>query len=448
MKNDLFRTLPQVERALEDPRIAAWCPVLSRPLAARVVADTLARIREEIRSTGAAPLETEVLGRIDRECALLASRRIRKVINGTGIVLHTNMGRAPLPASVWDGAAAANTGYANLELDLGSGRRGKRNGICPDLLRLLTGCDDALIVNNNAAAVLLLLAGLAKGKEVIVSRGEQVQIGGGFRIPEILSLSGARLVEVGTTNITTVKDYTAVVTSDTAMVLVVHTSNFRIRGFTETPKLAELAAALPPNVICAVDQGSGTTTETIPGEERVSTLIRQGAHLVCFSGDKVLGGPQAGIIAGRADLVALLSEHPLVRAFRPGKVVYSLLEQSLLARLNGTATGHAEKVLSVSRDELTRMGMRILEGLPPGKVALVDSEISTGGGSAPDEVAPSLSLEIAPSGSADDGLRLLRERPTPIIGIIVSDRIRLSLATMYGEDERAIAEALRDLVRE
>jgi L-seryl-tRNA(Ser) seleniumtransferase len=446
MKNDLYRTLPQVERALEDPRIAAWCPVLSRPLAARVVADTLAEIREEIRTSGGAPRETEVLGRIDRACAGVASRRIRKVINATGIILHTNMGRAPLPASAWQAAGPANTGYANLELDLQNGRRGRRNGICPDLLRILTGCEDALVVNNNAAAVLLLLCGLARGKEVIVSRGEQVQIGGGFRIPEILALSGARLVEVGTTNITTVSDYTSAITAETAMVLVVHTSNFRIRGFTESPKLTELAALLPPSVILAVDQGSGTTTETIPGEERVAALIRQGAALVCFSGDKVLGGPQAGIIAGRAGLVAVLAAHPLLRTFRPGKVVYSLLEQCLVERLNGAAVGHAEKVLAVSREELAGMGQRILEQLPPGTATLVDSEISTGGGSAPDEFAPSLSLELAPRGSAEESLRVLREMPTPVIGIIANDRVRLSLATMYGEDERYIASAVRALL--
>ncbi len=448
MTHDLFRTLPQVERTLEDPRVAAWCAVLSRPLVARIVADTLAVIREEIRQKGAAPEEPEVLERIDGECRLVASRRIRKVINATGIILHTNMGRAPLPRSAWEAAASANTGYSNLELDLGTGKRGRRNGICPDLLRLLTGCEDSLVVNNNAAAVLLVLSALARGREVVVSRGEQVQIGGGFRIPDILALSGARLVEVGTTNITTLSDYTRAVTDATAMVLIVHTSNFRIRGFTEKPLLADLAAALPPHVLLTVDQGSGTTSERLSGETRVSALLKQGAHLVCFSGDKVLGGPQAGIIAGKAELVRKLSVHPLLRAFRPGKSVYSLLEQCLVERLNGTAPGYAEKVLAVPHKELARMGRRVLKGVSRDKARLVDSQISTGGGSAPDEFTPSISIEITAGGRAEAVLQSLRELPTPIIGVIAGDSVRLYLATMYGEDERAIGDSLRALLGE
>ncbi len=446
MTNDLFKTLPQVERILEDPGIAAWYPALSRPLVAHVAADTLAIIREEIREKGVAPEEADILSRIDGACRRLASRRICKVINATGIILHTNMGRAPLPATAWEAVAPTNTGYSNLELDLETGKRGRRNGICPDLLRLLTGCEDALIVNNNAAAILLVLSALAKGKEVIVSRGEQVQIGGGFRIPEILALSGAKLVEVGTTNITTVADYTRAVTDETAMVLIVHTSNFRIRGFTDRPRLAELSAALPPAVLLAVDQGSGTTSERLSGETRVSTLFKDGAHLVCFSGDKILGGPQAGIVAGKAGIVRTLSAHPLQRALRPGKSVYSLLEQCLVERLNGSATGYAEKVLSVTHAELARMGRRILKGIPHEKARLVDAQIATGGGSSPDEYRPSLSIEITPEGRPEDLLRSLRELPTPIIGVIAGDAVRLYLATMHGENERAIAESLRALL--
>jgi L-seryl-tRNA(Ser) seleniumtransferase len=446
MDNGLFRNLPQVERVLEDHSIVPWCRVLSRPLVARLVADTLQTVRDEIRNQSAAPQEAEVWRRIREACAALANKRIRKVINATGIVLHTNMGRAPLPSTVWNAASAVNTGYANLELDLVSGRRGKRNGLCPDLLRLLTEADDALVVNNNAAAVLLMLTVLARGRQVIVSRGEQVQIGGGFRIPEILSLSGAQLVEVGTTNITTLADYRGAITNATAMVLVVHTSNFRVRGFTEKPEIAELAAALPAHLILAVDQGSGTTTESIGGEDRVATLIKKGAQLVCFSGDKVLGGPQAGIIVGRSDLVTALSSHPLARAFRPGKAVYSLLEECLVERLNGIAPGKAQAALSVPREELVQMGKRILQGLPGDRVGLVEAEVTTGGGSAPDESVPSPFIEVTPRCMADEALRILRGQPTPIIAIISDGRVRLSLATMYGEDETAIAASLHALV--
>jgi L-seryl-tRNA(Ser) seleniumtransferase len=448
MTNDLLRTLPPVERMLEDTRIAPWCALLSRPFVARIIADALAEIRGEIRTSGAAPDESEVVRHIEGACRRVAARRIRKVINATGIILHTNMGRAPLPRSAWDAATAVNTGYANIELDLDTGKRGRRNGICPDLLRLLTGCEDALVVNNNAAAILLVLSALAAGKEVIISRGEQVQIGGGFRIPEILGLSGARLVEVGTTNITTLSDYTGAITDRTAMVLIVHTSNFRIRGFTEKPELAELAAALPPHVLLTVDQGSGATTEDLPGETRAATLLKQGAHLVCFSGDKVLGGPQAGIIAGKAELVRALSAHPLLRAFRPGKSVYSLLEQCLVEKLNGATIGYAEKILAVPPRNLQLMGRRILKGIPKEKARVVDSKISTGGGSAPDEFLPSLSIEVTSGARPSEVLQRLRDLPIPIIGIIEDDTVRLSLATMYGEDERSLSAALRSILGE
>jgi L-seryl-tRNA(Ser) seleniumtransferase len=420
MDNDLFRGIPQVERVLEDPRIARWFPVLSRPLAARTVSSALEAVRSRVRESGEKP--ADVMDGVVAACASAASRRLRRVINGTGIILHTNLGRAPLPRAVWEAAAPVNTGYSTLEMDIRSGRRGKRGGIVP--------------------AVLLGLSALAKDREVLVSRGEQVQIGGGFRIPEILALSGARMVEVGTTNITTIEDYLRAVTPATAMVLVVHSSNFRIRGFTEAPGTASLARGLPPGVVLAVDQGSGTTTEDIRGEEKVRAHVAQGAHIVFFSGDKVLGGPQAGIAAGRADLVRQMSAHPLARAMRPGKAVYALLEELLVARLNGTAKGHAEAVLSLTRDELARMGRRILRRVPAGAARVVASELSTGGGSSPDESSPSLSIEITAERDPAQVLALLRGMPVPIIGTIAGGRVRLSLATMHGEDERVIAEAI------
>jgi len=431
---------------LEHPGIAARCSVLSRPLVARIVSEVLGEARDEIRDRGTVFEESALVRRIEQECERLASKRIRKVINATGIILHTNMGRSPLSRAVWEKAADANTRYSNVELDLSTGRRGSRNGICPELLSLLTGCEDALVVNNNAAAVLLTLTALARGKDVIVSRGEQVQIGGGFRIPEILALSGARLIEVGTTNITTLADYSEAVTESTAMVLLVHTSNFRIRGFTEKPDVAELAKSLPPDVVLAVDQGSGTTSENIAGETRVRSLLEKGAHLVCFSGDKVLGGPQAGIVAGRKDLVRRLAAHPLLRVVRPGKTIYSLLEEHLVARLNDGGIGQAERILALPPEELRTMGKRILEKIPEGRASLASSKISTGGGSAPDEYFPSLSIELASEQKPEDLLRSLRNLETPIIGVIEDGRVRLSLATMHGESEHDIATAIRTVL--
>jgi L-seryl-tRNA(Ser) seleniumtransferase len=440
--NDRYRGIPQVEKLLEDPRIARWFPALSRPLAARVVAGALAGVRAGIRESGTRPAEGEVVAAAEAACTRTAARRLRRVVNATGVILHTNLGRAPLPREVWEAAAAVNTGYSTLEMDIATGRRGRRGGIVPDLLGVLTGCEDALVVNNNAAAVLLGLSALAAGREVIVSRGEQVQIGGGFRIPEILALSGARMVDVGTTNITTAEDYARALGPDTAMVLSVHPSNFRIRGFTESPGTAALASALPPGVVLAVDQGSGTTTEDIRGEEKARAHLAQGAHLVFFSGDKVLGGPQAGIAAGRADLVRRMGAHPLARALRPGKAVYCLLEELLVARLNGAAAGHAERILALTKDDLARMGRRILRRLPAGAARLVPSRLSTGGGSSPDESVPSLSLELAAARDPQAVLQDLRRLSVPIIGTIADGRVRLALATMHGEDERAIAATI------
>jgi L-seryl-tRNA(Ser) seleniumtransferase len=442
MSNDLYRGIPQVEKLLEDPRIARWFPVLSRPLAARLVADALGAVRAGIRESGTRPADDGIVAAADSACARTAARRLRRVINATGVILHTNLGRAPLPRETWESASRVNTGYSTLEMDIATGRRGRRGGIVPDLLRLVTGCEDAIVVNNNAGAVLLGLAALGAGREVIVSRGEQVQIGGGFRIPEILALSGARMVEVGTTNITTAEDYERALGPDTAMVLSVHTSNFRIRGFTEAPGTAALARLLPPGVVLAVDQGSGTTTEDIRGEEKVRTHVAQGAHLVFFSGDKVLGGPQAGIAAGRADLVRTMGAHPLARVLRPGKAVYSLLEELLVGRLNGDVRGSAERMLSLTRDELARMGRRILRRLPAAAARLVASEVSTGGGSAPDESIPSLSLELLTARDPQAVLADLRAGPVPIIATISDGRVRLALATMHGEDERMIAAAI------
>jgi L-seryl-tRNA(Ser) seleniumtransferase len=447
MDNELYRSIPQVEKLLEEPNIARWFPVLSRPLAARVVSEALDDVRAGIRDAGARPGAAEVLAAVDAACARTAGRRLRRVVNATGVILHTNLGRAPLPRTVWESSAAVNTGYSTLEMDVGTGRRGRRGGIVPDLVRVLTGCEDALVVNNNAAAVLLGLSALAAGREVIVSRGEQVQIGGGFRIPEILALSGARMVEVGTTNITTAEDYARALTPDTALVLIVHPSNFRIRGFAESPGTAALARVLPPGAVLAVDQGSGTTTEDIRGEEKVRAHLAQGAHLVFFSGDKVLGGPQAGIAAGKADLVRKMAAHPLGRALRPGKAVYSLLEELLVERLNGSVTGHAERILSLTRGELERMGRRILRKIPAGTARLVASELSTGGGSAPDESVPSLSLELTTTRDPQAVMEELRSLPVPVIGTIANGRVRLALATMHGEDERGIAAAIAAVSR-
>ena len=440
--------LPQVEKLLQSERLCCWFSRLSRPLAARLTAEAIAESRRRILAGDQVPEPEVILEDAVRRCRLAARRRIHHLINATGVMLHTNMGRAPISRTAWRSAEAVNTGFSNLELDLQTGKRGKRKGIIPELLSLLVGAEDALMVNNNAAAVFLILSALAKGREVVVSRGEQVQIGGGFRIPEIMAQTGARMVEVGTTNITRLEDYLGAVGPETAMVLIVHASNFRIRGFTGRPGIREVAQSLPEGVVLAVDQGSGTTTERIPGEQSVSHYLSSGADLVSFSGDKVLGGPQAGFIVGGRELIRTLAAHALNRVFRPGKTIYSLMEEALVARLNRDAAPPVEAVLSLSMEQLRQRAATILEGLPPRAVCIVDSTIATGGGSAPDERFPSLSVSITPAGKAQQLLESLRESDPPIIGTIAGGAVQLNMATLLPDELQVVVETLQRLLAE
>ena len=448
-ENDLSK-LPQIERLLSDPRLEPWIGRLSRPLVARLAVEAVAAVRGTLRAGvrepggpgDAAEVGETVLAELETACRQAARRRVGRVINATGVILHTNLGRAPLPAEAWSAAAAANTGYSNLELDLASGSRGRRGGLTGELAALAVGAEAALAVNNNAAALFLILTCFARRREVLVSRGEQVQIGGGFRIPEILALSGARLVEVGTTNVTTVEDYTEALGLSTAMVLRVHSSNFRIRGFTESPPLDRLARALPKDVLLVVDQGSGALADGVRGEEPAGRFLAAGAHLVCFSADKLLGGPQAGLIAGRSDLIQALSRHPLNRVFRPGKTVLSLLEECLVLRLNGGPG--AGEVLSLSAEELQRRGRRVLRGVDSARAHLVPAVMTPGGGSAPDEDYPSLAVELA--GEAQELLARLREWETPIIGTIADGKVLLNLASVLPEELPVLRSALQAIL--
>ena len=295
------------------------------PLAVAAARDVLERAREEIRA-GAEP--GDLHARLDEALATARRPALRRVLNATGVLVHTNLGRAPLPQAALDRIVDAS-GYSNLEYDLSSGSRGSRQDHLAPLLRRLTGAEAAIVVNNNAAAMLLALAALAEGREVVVSRGELIEIGDGFRIPDVLARSGARLVEVGTTNRTRAADYERAIGPDTALLLRVHQSNFRVVGFTEQPRLDELAAVARRHELPLLDDlGSGALIE-VEGEPTPAAALAAGADLVCFSGDKLLGGPQAGLVAGRADLVESLRRHPLHRALRSDKLTLAALEGTL-----------------------------------------------------------------------------------------------------------------------
>lgn len=434
--------IPQLERLLSDVEISEFFGRVSRPLALRAVSEALTAERERaLQDPGYLTDHT-----ICRAAALSALRaldrkRVRKVLNGTGIILNTNLGRAPLPASAWDDARDANLGYTPIELDLESGGRGRRGGLCHELAAALAGAEAALVVNNNAAGVLLALSALAPGREVVVARGEQVQIGGGFRVPDILELAGARFVEIGTTNIVSTDDYSRACGPDTACVLLVHTSNFALRGFASKPDPARIVAAVPPSVPVLVDQGSACFSERIPGETPLRDYLAAGCALVCFSADKLLGGPQAGIVAGRASLVERLAAHPLYRAVRPGKTVYSLLERVLVERLNG-ANGPTGAALARPLDELRKLARKVRARLPKGAARLVDSEAASGGGTGPDEVFASIGLELVPPSSAAALRKALAKAPVPLVALVRGGFVLVDMAALAGEDPALIAESI------
>lgn len=446
MKENLYQNLPQIEQLLNNPRVSSYFSSLSRPLVADICSQVLEKERRLIKSGSPSlsgqSLESEVL----KALGGMYQRKFRRIINATGVILHTNMGRSPLSDAVWESAREINTRYSNLEMDIKTGKRGRRGGITHRLLSLLTGAESALLLNNNAAALFLLLSAFAKGKEVIVSRGEQVQIGGGFRIPEILKASGALLVEVGTTNITTLSDYLDAVTGNTAMVLIVHPSNFAIHGFTEKPKIRELSSALPAEVILAVDQGSGTMDEIIEGDISVIHTLKRGADIVCFSTDKVLGGPQGGVIAGKSDLINILAKHPLMRILRPGKTVYSLLEAALTGRLNKNIQHHTRTILSLSGKELKKRAMKITSGFDKGFVKAVPSDYLAGGGTSPAKALPSWSVRITSGNQPEKVLEYLRSFDPPIIGTISEGGVLLNTATLFPEDIGSIRSALLNFI--
>ena len=437
--------LPQIETILNHASITRWIPRLSRPLVVQIARDTLEAFRRDFTATSSVPEVDRVVQAVDASCISRSKRRLCRVINATGVIIHTNLGRSPISTELWRAAEPANTGYTNLEIDLESGKRGHRGGIIPELLALLTGAESGLLVNNGAAALYLILSCFATGSEVIVSRGEQVQIGGGFRIPEILSFSGAKLAEIGTTNVCTVADYLGAVGEQTAMALLVHTSNFSIRGFTSKPSPAALRSALPDNVLLVVDQGSGAIDEEIPDERKIREYLRDGADLVCFSSDKLIEGPQGGCIVGKADLIRKLSKHQLMRIVRPGKTVYSLLEEHLISTLNGSDNSAVGKKLAGDDEAIRKRCLSVQQIVGENRVAIAKSTMVIGGGSAPGAELPSWSLRIIDDRNPVHITSALRDRQVPIIATTRNDSVVLDLGTVDETDLTEVADAILTL---
>jgi L-seryl-tRNA(Ser) seleniumtransferase len=425
-----------VDELAGDGRLAGAAP---RPLLVSAARSALARAREELQA-GAEP--GDLVERVESELAAARGARLRRVINATGVIIHTNLGRAPLAPEALERVNAVAGGYSNLEYDLGEGGRGSRQDHVAPILRRLTGAEAALVVNNNAAAVLLALAALAEGREVLVSRGELIEIGDGFRIPDVLARSGARLREVGTTNRTRAGDYDRAIGPETALLLRVHQSNFRVVGFTEQPRLADLVRVARAHGLPLVDDlGSGAlfASSSLPlGDEPTAReSLEAGADLVCFSGDKLLGGPQAGIIAGRAELVERLRRHPLQRALRADKLTLAALEATLALYLDPELAAREVPVLRMLAEpvETVRARAQRLADLVGGDVEPTVGRV--GGGALPLTELPSFACaveeELAPR---------LRETEPPVIGVVRDGRCLLDCRTLRDEELDDVAAAV------
>lgn len=430
MPNPL-RDIPSVDELLRTDELVALAERHGRPLVLAAARAALDRARDEVRAGYPAG---DLVARIREELDAGLRPSLRRVLNATGVVVHTNLGRAPLAEAALERVREVGAGYSNLEYDVSTGTRGSRQDHTAAMLRELTGADAALVVNNNAAAVLLALAALAEGREVIVSRGELLEIGDGFRIPEVLGRSGATLVEVGTTNRTRTADYERALGERTALLLRVHQSNFRMVGFTEQPRTRDLARLAERHDLPLVeDLGSGALVET--GDEPTARAsLEAGAHLVTFSGDKLLGGPQAGIVAGRADLVERLRRHPLQRALRADKLTLAALEGTLALYRAGSRELPVLRMLdepaATVRDRAER-----LAALTGGTVE--QTVARSGGGTLPlaevESYACALPLELAEP---------LRLGEPPVVGIVRDGRLLLDCRTLGDAEVEEVAEAV------
>jgi L-seryl-tRNA(Ser) seleniumtransferase len=456
----LLRQLPSVDEMLLRPRVAELGGKLERSFLVETVRGVLGQLRRDIVSgepleethLAAEAIELRVVGSVEQ--ALAPS--LRRVINASGVILHTNLGRAPLPTAILEEFRQTATQYSNLEYDVAVGARGKRDVHTSWLIERLTGAEAAIVVNNCAAAVLVTLAALARGGEVIVSRGELIEIGDGFRIPEIMEQSGAVLREVGTTNRTRIADYENAINEKTCVILRVHPSNFTVSGFTEKPEVAELIALGQRSRLPVVeDLGSGCLVDLSPAgisEPTVRESVEAGFSLVLFSGDKMLGGPQAGIIAGKKELVQKVRRHPLFRALRVDKLTIAAMEATLRAYLRGAWNEiPALRMMQMSIDEISARTEKFYRELSAeitgadAEVEIADGRSLVGGGSTPAQSLPTKVIRIASARHSASELEVrLRTGagPAPVVARIEDDCLLIDLRTVFPEQEPALAKML------
>lgn len=451
-----LRQLPSVDRILNAPAIQALLPFYGHRLVVTAIRRTLDRVREEMRAGNGLSTPEEVVARAVAYLQEHLAPTLRPVINATGVIIHTNLGRAPLSAAARAAMDGVARGYSNLEYDLPTGRRGHRTVHAEQLLRELTGAEAALVVNNNAGAVLLALTVLARERGVLISRGQLVEIGGGFRIPEVMAQSGARLVEVGTTNRTHRRDYERALAEepDVALILHAHSSNFRIVGFTATVSLPELVEIGQGRGVPVMDDlGSGALLDTaafgLAHEPMVQESVAAGAAVICFSGDKLLGGPQAGIIVGRAEFVEPMKRHPLARALRADKLCLVGLQATLMHYLRDEATTHIPvwRMIATPVMELERRARRWQRALRRAgiRAEVVDGSSTVGGGSLPGETLPTRLLALSLT-DPDGAVAALRRGDPPVVARIDENRLVLDPRTVLPEDEKVLLRRLREVV--
>jgi L-seryl-tRNA(Ser) seleniumtransferase len=444
-----YRALPSVDRLLAHERIRALsddATLVVTQLARQALESARCAIGEGQR----APTEEQLVETVLGLAQAVFQPSLRPVINATGVIIHTNLGRAPLSDEAIAAMTAVSQGYSNLEFDLEAGERGSRHVHLEPILRQLTGAEAAAAVNNNAAALLLALSALCRDREVIISRGQAVEIGGGFRIPDVMRQSGARLVEVGTTNRTYLRDYEAAITTQTAAIMRVHASNFRIIGFAESPSIQDMARLAHEHGLLLLDDiGSGclidTTAFGLAPEPTVQESVSAGADLTLFSGDKLLGGPQAGILVGRAQLIEQLRRHPLARALRMDKASIAGLHATLLHYLRGEALDKAPvwRMISMPVASVERRARRWARAIgAPARV--VDGRSMIGGGSLPEESLPTKLVAIPGEGAyISDLARRLRTGDPPVIARIERDALLLDPRTVGAAQDRSLVEAVK-----
>ncbi len=459
-ENRKLRDLPSVNEVLEHPDVKALAAERGRALVKYAARAAIDGARTRVLEGGEAPGRDTVIADALALAETVLRGSLRPVINATGVVLHTNLGRAPLGAAVIEEISRVATGYSTLEFDLAAARRGNRNVHVREILRLLTGAEDAAVVNNNAAGLVLALNTLASGREVVISRGELIEIGGSFRIPDILAASGARMVEVGSTNRTRLSDYEEAIGPDTALLFKAHKSNYSMSGFTEEVPVAELAGlARSRELPLLYDIGSGLLRKPqglpLASEPDVAGALADGADLVAFSCDKLLGGPQGGVLAGRRELISRLAKAPLMRALRVGKLTLAALSAACRAYLRDedlVRSNPTFAMLSRKRADLDRLASALLEELNSLGVEAraVESSGQCGGGTLPDLVIPSVAVELLPregigdseSSFAERIYRRLLDADPPVLGVLREGRLLLDVLTLLSEQLPQVARAV------